>query len=89
MEKKISKEISVRSTDEVGRVVLPRDLLNKLDIKAKDEVCIFEGEDGIVIKKYKPTCTFCGAEEGLVMFNKKYVCRECIQSMRYLDECEQ
>ena len=88
MEKKISKEITVRTIDELGRVVLPCKLRSKFDIKTEDNLQIFEREDEIVIKKYKPSCTFCGTEEALIMFNKKYICKECIQSTHSLIESE-
>ncbi|MBS6475458.1 MAG: AbrB family transcriptional regulator [Clostridiales bacterium] len=89
MEKKISKEIAVRAIDELGKVILPCELRNKFDIKAEDKLQIFEREDEIVIKKYKPSCTFCGAEKALIMFNEKYVCKECIRSIHSLTESEQ
>lgn len=89
IKKKISKEIAIRAIDGLGRVVLPCELRSKFNIKAEDKLQIFEREDEIVIKKYKPSCTFCGTEEALIMFNEKHVCKECSRSIHSLTESEQ
>ena len=50
----------VRKIDELGRIVLPIEIRNNLDIKSRDAVEIFVDEDKIVLKKYEPACIFCG-----------------------------
>ena len=91
MEKKMSieKEIAVRPIDELGRVVLPTDIRHKLDLKANDNVSFFEKDGNFVIKKYKPSCTFCGSEEALITYNEKYICKKCNRSINSLIESEQ
>ncbi|WP_306008623.1 AbrB/MazE/SpoVT family DNA-binding domain-containing protein [Bacillus sp. MMSF_3353] len=43
-----------RKVDELGRIVIPKELRNTLDIKGKSPLEIFvEGED-IVLQKYQP-----------------------------------
>ena len=49
----------VRKVDELGRVVIPIELRNKLDIKVKDPIEIFVDGSSIVLKKYEPNCIFC------------------------------
>ncbi len=90
METKKSNEefASVRAVDQAGRVVLPHELLSKLDIKPKDRVCISEREDEIIIRKYKPTCTFCGTEEILFMFKGKCICKDCVRFIYALTDSE-
>ena len=49
----------VRKIDELGRIVLPIEIRNTLDIKAKDSIEIFVDDDKIILKKYQPSCIFC------------------------------
>lgn len=44
----------VRKMDELGRVVLPKELRRILDIENKDPLEIFVNGDLIILKKYKP-----------------------------------
>ena len=44
----------VRKIDELGRIVLPIEIRNNMDIKNRDAVEIFVDEDRIILKKYEP-----------------------------------
>lgn len=71
----------VRKLDELGRVVLPMEMRVTLDIKPKDPIEIFVDGDEIILRKYEPTCIFCGSEENNVLLNGKRVCRTCIEKL--------
>ena len=71
----------VRKIDELGRIVLPIELRNKMDINTKDSVEIFVDNDKIILKKYQPCCVFCGNADNVSMFKGKLVCRDCIEEM--------
>ena len=71
----------VRKIDELGRIVLPIELRNKMDINTKDSVEIFVDNDKIILKKYQPCCVFCGNADNVTMFKVKLVCRDCIEEM--------
>lgn len=71
----------VRRVDELGRIVLPIELRNKMDIKTKDSVEIFVDEDRIVLKKYSPSCIFCGNAEEVFTYGGKLICRNCLDEM--------
>lgn len=71
----------VRNIDELGRVVVPKELRRKLGIANTDPVEIFCEEDKIIIKKYVPVCHFCGSSEGLVEYREKRICSECIKDL--------
>jgi len=43
-----------RKIDELGRIVLPKELRRNFDIKEKDPLEIFVDGDKIVLKKYQP-----------------------------------
>ena len=72
----------VRKVDELGRIVLPIEIRRTLDIAERDEIEIFMENDRIILQKYEPACIFCSSSEGLVTYQRKNVCRECLRKMR-------
>lgn len=71
----------VRKVDELGRIVLPIELRRTLGISEKDYLEIFVEQDEIVLKKYEPTCIFCGGADDIVSFKGKNICRACKNEM--------
>jgi transcriptional pleiotropic regulator of transition state genes len=71
----------VRRIDELGRIVLPIELRNKMDIKNKDSIEIFVEDDRIILKKYVPACLFCGNAEDVILYRTKLVCKHCLEEM--------
>ena len=61
----------VRKMDELGRVVLPIELRNVLNIKPKDPIEFYVSTDKIVLKKYQPADIFTGETENLIEYNGK------------------
>ena len=72
----------VRKVDELGRVVLPIELRRNLDIKEKDALEIYVDEDKIILKKYNPSCIFCGSATNVVNYKGRNICPECIAHMQ-------
>ncbi|MCK6208479.1 AbrB/MazE/SpoVT family DNA-binding domain-containing protein [Bacillus infantis] len=52
----------VRRTDDLGRIVIPKELRRALDIKERDPVEIFVEDDLIILQKFKDemACTITG-----------------------------
>ncbi len=75
----------VRDIDEMGRIVIPKELRKSFDLNIKDHVEIFTDGDCIVLKKYNPGCTFCGAVSDLKMYKQKLVCNKCIEALNSAD----
>ena len=67
----------VRRMDDLGRIVLPIELRRTLGISEKDYLEIFTEHDQIILKKYEPTCVFCGSAEDVLLFKGKNICRNC------------
>jgi len=81
-ENRIMKETGiVRPIDELGRVVIPKELRKVFGIKDRDELEIFVENNMIILKKYEPTCVFCEGTESVVSLNEKFVCSECIKKL--------
>lgn len=71
----------VRKLDELGRVVLPIELRRSLDIEERDGLEVFVDDECIILRKYQPTCIFCGTAIDTAKFKDKSICRECIIQM--------
>lgn len=71
----------VRDIDEMGRIVIPKELRKAFNLNIKDPVEIFTDGDKIVIRKYNPGCEFCGAVNGLRMYKQKLICDDCVEAL--------
>lgn len=75
----------VRPIDELGRIVLPKELRRSMDLESKGaSVEIFVDEDKIVLKKHAPSCVFCGNASDVVYLKGKLVCRTCVKELSSL-----
>ena len=74
----------VRRVDELGRIVLPAEIRQAMDIKVKDSLEIYTDGDSIVLKKYQQSCVFCEEGENLVQFFDKRICPACLEKIRAL-----
>lgn len=75
----------VRRVDDLGRLVLPKELRRTFGINSGDPVEIFTTADKIVLKKYQPAggCSLCGgiADRYLELGADKRICRRCGQKI--------
>ena len=76
----------VRKVDELGRIVIPIELRNKLDIAIKDPIEIFVEGSSIILKKYEPNCIFCGGSKELTSYKDKLVCSKCLVKLADLSK---
>lgn len=71
----------VRKVDNLGRIVLPKELRRVLDINIKDPLEIYTEGEAVVLKKYVPDCIFCGNSDETVDFKGKTVCTDCVKGL--------
>ena len=74
----------VRPVDPLGRVVIPIELRRTLGISTDDSLEVFVKDDYIMLKKYEPTCIFCGSSEDVKDVKGKMICSECIRELKKL-----
>ncbi len=72
---------SVRHIDALGRIVIPKELRNRLEIEEGDSLEMFLDENTIIIKKYNPACILCGSAKDIVTFRGKNFCPNCVKDM--------
>ncbi len=70
-----------RPIDNLGRIVIPKELRKNLDLNVGDSVEFFTSGDKIVLRKYQPADIFTGEMEDLIEFNGKKVSRATIREL--------
>lgn len=68
----------VRKFDELGRIVVPKEIRRTFALNEGDSVEIFTQGDMIIFKKYKPGCVCCDECSELVNVNGVMLCDKCI-----------
>lgn len=73
----------VRKIDELGRIVIPKEIRRSFDLKDdEDALEIFVDDNTIVLKKYEPSCIFCNTVKNIITFKGKNVCPKCMKEMQ-------
>lgn len=72
----------VRRVDELGRIVIPIELRRTLDIEIKDSLEIFVDGEQIILKKYSPSCIFCGNAKDVINYKGKNICQACLEELK-------
>ncbi|EPS56405.1 TPA: AbrB/MazE/SpoVT family DNA-binding domain-containing protein [Clostridium botulinum] len=71
----------VRKVDELGRIVIPKELRRTLNIEEGDGLEIYTEGEQIILKKYEPCCIFCGEAKEVINFKGKNICKICLKEL--------
>jgi len=72
----------VRKVDELGRVVIPKELRRTFNIRDNEDALeIFVDGNTIVLKKYEPECIFCGNVKDVDSFKGRNICPQCMAEL--------
>ena len=74
----------VRKLDQLGRIVIPKELRTTFDLNENDPVEIFVDGSDIILRKYQPACIFCNEATDVVLFEGKNVCKKCLSKIKNL-----
>ncbi len=74
----------VRNIDQLGRIVVPKEMCRTLGIASGDPVEISLEGKRIILQKREDTCTFCAGSDHTVPFGEKLVCRKCLAQLKDL-----
>lgn len=72
----------VRKIDEVGRIVIPKEVRRILDINVGTALEIFVVSNGIILSRYYEKCVICEGVNDLRNFKNKKVCQNCINNIK-------
>ena len=70
-----------RKVDELGRIVIPKEIREKFDIKTNDRMNIYVENEVISLVKDSHKCIFCCSTKDLIDHNNKHVCNKCMQKL--------
>ena len=71
----------VRKVDNLGRIVIAKELRKVLQIEPGTPLEIYTEGDTIVLRKYEPSCIFCGEASGITDYKGKKICTSCLKEL--------
>ena len=71
----------VRTIDELGRIVLPKELRKTLNINPRDQFEFYVENDSIVLKRNESACVFCNRMEDTFLYEGQSFCVKCMIKM--------
>ena len=71
----------IRRIDDLGRIVLPKELRISLNIHSGDFMEMFVKGSDIIFRKHKMTCIGCGSQKELEEFDEHLICRKCAKKL--------
>ena len=82
--KKMKATGFIKKVDEMGRIVVPKDIRKALGISNLDYVQFYLDENGVVLRKYDNCCFLCSSREDVTEYKEKYICKKCIAEIKEL-----
>jgi transcriptional pleiotropic regulator of transition state genes len=73
----------VRNIDELGRIVIPKEIRKKLGLASTDPVEIFIEGEKIILTRYTASCSFCDSSDSVLEFKGKKICRACLYELKH------
>jgi transcriptional pleiotropic regulator of transition state genes len=75
---------AVRRVDDLGRIVIPKDIRDRLGLPIGARLEVYATEDGkIVAERLDDSCALCGASETrLIAFFSKFLCEDCVDKLQ-------
>lgn len=74
----------VRNLDNLGRIVIPKEMRRVLSIEERDPIEILIEDDAIVLRKYEPADIFSGDKDQLIEYCGKKISKKSIEEMAKL-----
>lgn len=72
-----------RGIDDLGRVVIPKELRRGLNVNPGDSFEIFLDDSGnVILTPVRSHCVFCGSNSDLKVKNEIPVCENCVGELK-------
>jgi transcriptional pleiotropic regulator of transition state genes len=72
----------VKKIDELGRILIPKELRSSMELDSKDALEMFVDGDRIVLQKYQPACIFCNNADNIIFFEGRRICASCLSKLK-------
>ena len=79
---KRQQEGIIRAVDQQGRVVIPKEMRTRYGIELGDPIEFIAENHTIMMKKYDPTCVFCGSDKHVTPFQGRLICENCMKALQ-------
>lgn len=76
----------IRRLDELGRVVIPKEIRDQFNIQEKDPMEIYVDAEKIILQKHERSCCICDNIENVIEYKEKIICKKCIEEISKLSE---
>ena len=73
----MKETVFVKRIDELGRIVVPREIRRVLGVSNLESVRIYTDGANVMIKKAEDSCEFCKSVGNLTEFKGKFICQSC------------
>lgn len=70
-----------RPLDGIGRVVLPKELRDAMDIKKGEPLEVLVDGKQVILRKFMHNCIFCGEGADVQFYRDIAICRECAEGL--------
>ena len=78
----------VRPIDDLGRIVIPKEMRTILAINRGDGLEILMQGNDIILRKYASICFVCNGIDGVEKQNRTYLCGECRSKLEVAEVAE-
>ncbi len=75
-----------RPVDELGRIVIPKEIRKMLSLTEHDKVEIYMEGESIILRKFETRCALCGRDGDFLELDGKNVCTDCVKKIRELTD---
>lgn len=76
-----------RPVDKLGRVVIPKELRDRLNMTDNvDSFDISVDGDRLILKKHREGCIFCGSDSEGTVYSGYAICSECLKRLKEIAE---
>lgn len=72
----------IRKLDEQGRILLPLEMRRSLELQCGDQVEMVQDGSAVILRKFQPSCVFCGGTEQMVSYEGRHICGRCMMNLR-------
>ena len=67
----------VRRIDDLGRVVIPKEIRRTMRIREGDPLEIYTEGNSVILRKHEASCVFCGSNKKVTLYKDKCICDNC------------
>ena len=76
------KTEAIRKIDEIGRIVLPKEMRNELGWHSESDITVTQQGDCLILRSSQNSCFACGKTVNIVPIHNKFICQTCIDKLK-------